>query len=421
MKLKKIISTNLRAGALTYTLFVAILSSIILSAIILTGYYHKVEYSHYKLEKQNLANMSSAIAKALAVDDLSYTEVYREPIFTDGYDSMEIISSPWGAWDILKVRTFNNHGSYSKYFTKGYFRSGKAQSALYVYDEGRPVSVSGKTKITGKAYLPKAGLRSSYVGRIGYGNNKLIYGEKLDSEDKMPSVNSKRTKVLKQFASGSYQQLFDPEMVLTDKEITSNSFTTDLLVHHRYDDVHLRDSLQGFIWIHANKRIFLDSEAYLDHVILSAPIIEVDSGFTGAVQLFATDTILIGSGAKLTYPSFIGLVNEEPPATINLEPNVEVNGVIYMNGDEDWFNQRILVISDQATVKGMVYCHGMAEMTGTINGHLTTRKFLINTFSGVYENYIFNAKLNGTELGSEFATSDLWFYADHKNVLEWLD
>lgn len=421
MSTKDPILPRLQAGALTYTLYVAILSSIVLSAIILTGYYHRIEFTHYQLEKQNLANMSSAIATALAMDDLDYSETYREALFSSGDDSVEITKTPWGAWDIMKVTTFNLHGSYSKHFLRGFHRSEKAQSALYLYDEGRPISVSGKTRITGKAYLPKSGLMSAYVGGIGYGNSKLIYGEKLKSDNELPPVNKKRSDVLRDFANGRYEKLFDPDKVIQDETLKNNSFMSDSLVHHRYQNVHLRDSLTGFVWVHASKRIFLDSTAYLENVILSAPVVEIDSGFRGSVQVIATDTILIGSRARLAYPSFLGILNEDPPATLQMEPGVEFNGTIYIDGDEDWFNQRIMVIMDQATIAGMVYCHGMAEMTGTINGHLTARKFLINTFSGVYENYIFNAKLNGEALEEDFSATDLWFYHGHKNVLKWLE
>lgn len=417
----KAISHKLSAGALTYTLFVSIISSIILSAIILGGYYYRLEYVHYRVEKKNISNISSAVAIALAIDEIPYHESFLEQLYSEGNDSVEITSQPWGAWDIFKVRTFNQKSDYTRYFSRGYKRSEKGESALYLYDEGRPVSVSGKARITGAAYLPKAGIRSSYVGRIGYGNDKLIYGTKLDSEKELPKINAARDRVIKQFANGQISKLYPEDLIIRDEFRSGILFESDSVIFRKYMRIHLKDSISGRVWIHASERIFVDSVATLDNVILSAPIIEIDSGFSGTLQLFATDTILIGSGANLKYPSFVGVVNDEPPATISIEPKCHISGVVYVNGDKDWFNQRILSIADQAVVEGMVYCHGMTEITGEIEGHLTARKFLINTFSGVYENYIFNAKLNGEALNPEFAGTDLWFNTDHKVILKWLE
>jgi len=412
---------NLNGGALTYTLFVAVISSIILSSIILGAYYYKVEYIFYKHENITLSNMSSATAMALAIDKQPYHEPYPEQLFSEGDDSVEYTFQPWGAWDIVKVNSFSSITSQVKYFSRGFERADKAKTSVYLVDEGRPVSVSGKAKINGDAYLPKAGIRSAYVGRIGYLNKELIYGEKYDSEDEMPKVNADRIRILGHFLNGRAESLYPADLIVTDNDRNTMTFENDSLLFKKYGRLHLFDSIAGRVWIHASRRIIVDSSAYLKNVILTAPIIEIDSGFTGSLQAIASDTILIASGVKLQYPSFVSVINDEPPATILLESGSSVSGVVYMNGDEDWFNQRILTIEDNALVEGMVYCHGMTEITGKIDGHLTTRKFLINTFSGVYENYIFNAQLDANALNPKFAGSDLWFEKDEKVVLQWLN
>ncbi|MEL7148833.1 MAG: hypothetical protein AAFO69_20835, partial [Bacteroidota bacterium] len=135
----------------------------------------------------------------------------------------------------------------------------------------------------------------------------------------------------------------------------------------------------------------------------------------------ATDTILIGKHVKLQYPTFLGVLNDRPPATIFMETGVEVNGVILLTGDEREFRQRILAIPDGSVVNGQVYCHGMAEVQGKINGHLSARKFLVNTFTGVYENYVFNTQLDSRGLNPDFVGADLWFYDSRKEVMQWLD
>ena len=128
MQLFNIISIKLSGGALTYTLFVAILSSIILSAMILGGYYYKLEYVHYKVEKQHLVNQTSATAMALAIDDLPYHETYFDQLFSQGDDSVAVTRQPWGIWDVFKVRSYNLKSDYTRYFTRGFRRSEKGES-----------------------------------------------------------------------------------------------------------------------------------------------------------------------------------------------------------------------------------------------------------------------------------------------------
>lgn len=421
MRFLKTISSKLEAGALTYTLFVAVLSSIILSAIILGGYYYKIEYLHYKIAKQNIENLSSSVALSLAIDDLPFHEEYYSPLFSEGTDSVMISRQPWGLWDVFKVRTFNAKSDYTRYFARGFKRSEKAKSALYLYDEGRPVSVSGKTKITGKAYLPKSGIRSSYVGRIGYGSPKLIYGTELESKDEMPALNSNKKDLIRKFTTGNVNSLYPEGLIIRDNDLSHMNFDADTVVYQNYQSVSISDSISGRVWINASNRIFVENSAVLENTILSAPIIEIDSGFTGTLQLFATDTILIGRNVSLEYPSFLGLINDDPPATISMEPTAKITGVIYLDGEDDRYNQRIFSVADRASIEGMVYCNGMTDILGSIDGHITTRKFLINTFSGIYENYIFNAKLNGEAINPDFAGADLWYYDDDKVILKWLD
>ncbi len=415
------ISSRLSAGALTYTLFVAVIASITLSALILGAYYYRLEYLTYEVKIDNLANMSSATSLALAMDEYDYKVPLRDKLFSEGEDSVEVDFQPWGAWDVVKLSTWKNQDQSSKYFSRAYARSTKGESALFLVDENRPVSVAGKTKISGDAYLPKAGIRSAYINRVGYLNRELLYGKKLVSEDKIPELQKTRMSTLKKFSEGNVSVLYPDELTIRGVEGSQViPFSIDSILFNQYTSKTIQDSLIGRIWIHANKRIIVDRRAFLKNVILSAPIIEIDSGFTGVLQAIATDTILVRGGAKLKYPSFLAVINENPPATIQLESNVKVQGTIVLEGEVKEFNQRVLQILDKAEVEGMIYCHGLLETNGKVAGHVTTRKFLINTFSGVYENYIFNAELDGEAISPQFVGTDLWFNSKQKKVLQWL-
>jgi len=414
---------QLNASALTYTLFVSIIFSLVLSTLVLGAYYYKLEYLNFKTKSESLSNISSGVAMALAIDQVDYKLPIRDKLFADGDDSVEVAFQPWGAWDIVKVSTWkkSNTQPTTKYFTRAFGRSKEGKSALYLVDNNRAVSVSGDTKIVGEAYLPKAGVRSQIINGIGYKNKRLLYGKKLVSEKSMPVLNEDRLEILREFSLGRSKALYPSDLISAG--FTGNNFIPfgiDTLIFKEYESKILSDSLSGRVWIHANKRLRIKKTAFLENVIVTAPIIEIDSGFVGNLQAIATDTILLRGGASLEFPSLLAVINDNPPATIQLEHNTSVRGVIVLEGPKKEFNQRVMNISDKSEVEGMVYCHGFLETNGKVSGHVSVEKFLINTFAGVYENYIFNASLDAKAISPEYAGTDLWFNNQEKKVLQWL-
>ncbi|MBV6648066.1 MAG: hypothetical protein KI790_21570, partial [Cyclobacteriaceae bacterium] len=120
------------------------------------------------------------------------------------------------------------------------------------------------------------------------------------------------------------------------------------------------------------------------------------------------------------YPSVLMINQERARAVIKLEQDAEVNGLIILTGDDDNYYQRVLSMVDGAHVNGMLYVNGMLTHFGELNGHATVRKFLINSFSGVYENYFMNGTMKA-ELDSAFVLPNTWHVKTEKEVMQWLD
>lgn len=77
-------------------------------------------------------------------------------------------------------------------------------------------------------------------------------------------------------------------------------------------------------------------------------------------------------------------------------------------------------MEDDSRMNGFIYCNGMAELYGDVTGNVTTRRFLVNSSRGIYENYLFNATINRTTLSPDFLTLSQWFYSDSTEVLKFL-
>ena len=60
---------------------------------------------------------------------------------------------------------------------------------MYLADQNKPLSLTGRTQITGNCYLPKAGVKRAYIEGKSFVGNKLINGTKYNSNKTLPPIN----------------------------------------------------------------------------------------------------------------------------------------------------------------------------------------------------------------------------------------
>lgn len=136
--------------------------------------------------------------------------------------------------------------------------------------------------------------------------------------------------------------------------------------------------------------------------IISASYIRVDRSFRNSVQLFATDSIVIESGAVLEWPS--GVYVNSPDGRIRIEDGASVEGYVIFNpsGEPDREDTGLFVNyeqSDSSVVRGMVFIDGTAEIRGTVTGCIyvslpvsrSSGRYSLMTISGLtqVENSVF--------------------------------
>lgn len=405
---------RLKAGVLAYTMAVSLVISIILSSIILLGYYTRLESLGYDINIKIDANLRSAEQLALSnPSSFDYLKPERLDLYGEGEDTVIVERRPWGVYDYFKITA--QHGRFVRhsYFSVANVPSEKGNSALFLVDERRPLSVVGSTKLTGTVYLPQSGVQSAYVERVGYQNDSLFYGTRRTSDGDIPEINDDLLddidEVKKYRNLVNYRETFNLEQ----------KFSADTLVRFNTFRLNVNDTLSGFIWLDA-RRVVLDSLCRLDNVLVTAEVIEIKKGFEGSGQFFAEDTIYVRSGAKVKYPSVLFVSSGLSNGSITVEKQAEVEGIVGVDGDVNNYYQRQIYIESGGKVTGAVYCHGFLEIYGEINGHATVRKSLVNATSAIYENYFLNATIDGTKRKQEFLVPPLWFYDNHKKVLEWL-
>ncbi len=146
----------------------------------------------------------------------------------------------------------------------------------------------------------------------------------------------------------------------------------------------------------------------------------VPENFSGAVQIFATDTVIIKSSAKLTYPSGIFIVGNDDNCYIEMGENSEISGYIALlspKRDKRTVSSNYYQ-SQSATLRGLLYVDGVAEVHGIVSGKSFFKELAIFTRDGIYSNTIYNATfLDGGDIAYPFLLKD---YGGRKEVVKWL-
>ncbi|MEM9328537.1 MAG: hypothetical protein AAGA85_22920 [Bacteroidota bacterium] len=406
---------KLKGGILAYTLAISLVISIILTSIILLGYYHRLESRMFDIGLKLDRNVASAVQLALA--DPEAFDLF-DPQTLDLYgrqeDTVTLLRRPWGVYDLFHIEARHGRFTRQSVFTIGYEPSEEARAAIYLVDERRPMSVSGSTKLVGHLLVPQSGIQSAYVGRVGYLNDSLYYGTTAESGDELPEFNDPLLAFLDRMDE------FEQVVRLNSSLPVDQGFRSDTLIQIQGASLVLSDTIEGFVHIEARGRVTFDSLARTRDVVVQAEVIELNSGFEGSGQFFATDTIIVHKGVKLDYPSLLFVHNDSGLGQIYLESGSEVTGLAGIYGDPEVYFQRAIYLEDGAKFTGAMYCNGFLETYGSIYGHVTVRKTLVNSPSAVYENYLYNALIDGSEGIESLLMPKLWFYSGKKSIMQWL-
>ena len=183
----------LKASALYLVIVIALVIGLICSSLVAVAYFYRAEYQKKFRQDRLNHNLLSSINLLLAAPDGAYKEPQRIALFGGEKDSVIIQKQAWGIFDIGTVRAYAQRDTIYKAFSIAGAADSAKWAALYIADDDRPISVSGKTRIEGVAYLPKAGIQTAYVDNKAYeGDKRLVVGGKKISDKTLPALDNNR-------------------------------------------------------------------------------------------------------------------------------------------------------------------------------------------------------------------------------------
>ncbi|KIA89490.1 hypothetical protein OC25_25330 [Pedobacter kyungheensis] len=364
-------------------------------------------------------NMDSGIAYVLAQDAANEQNNLALDLFGDETDSVLIEQKHWGIFNLATVKSFVLTDTLKQVFLMGHETTSDAV-AVYLSDEDRPLSVSGDTRITGNAEVPKAGMRKSYVDSRPYSGDQLVYGKISDSKRTLNGLESKWIKEIETELD------FDPAKLPTlnggDEQV---SFFAEAKKFNASALSQLGTQLSGQVILYSDTTVKIAATAQLDNTIIYAKSIVVADGFKGNCQLFARDSITLGNAVTLTYPSVLGLVSREKmvdQAKITLGKNNRFEGIIFSYEPKRSALQTLVSIGEQSSVQGEVYATGLLKLGKQVKvaGKVSCNRFIMQTPATLYENFLIDVVLNRKARNRMYLSSAIFTgVAENKKILRW--
>jgi len=400
---------------------ISLLISTILGGLILL--IHSQRLIMDKLYHQELAedNTLSALNWFLETDEDGIGE-YKGVLFGTATDSFHVQAAYWGMYSLVNVRAKHGRAEHHRSCLVGAKPQDVSNAALFLDDTHFPLKLVGKCELKGTCYLPKAGVKSGHIGRRTFEGRMLVDGEVKESL--YTSWPFQYTAFLD--AQRDLMEVYTGQ--LGDVPINSSPIPEWHLPAHQYNSMEgiLLDQ-QTFIGkykIKSSEYVYIRANTRIEGGIIIAPIIEVEQGFQGNVQLFATDTLIIQPKVHLRYPSAIVLSSpdEKKPGYIQIGEGTTVEGVV-LNSTEflglTESDKAFTRLGKQTRVLGEVICKGRTELRGEVLGSLFTHTFYLQTLGSVYGNYLLDARISRADLTNDYVSS-MHISTPTLTVAQWL-
>lgn len=412
---------RLKGASLISTIILSLVLVSIAVVFLVLGYYNMLLDKGEDIDRKLENNLLSAIALSLAgkMEDSSLLVKDSLLLFHSPDDSVYMENERWGCFDVIKVRARYKKREVSRIFFTGAAGHQYDDASLYLADNNRPLLLSGNTFISGKVYLPKQGVKPTFINQVGFNGNRLINGIIDTSKSILPSLNSRFVSYVQSLSDG-----YNDSSSALPTEIT-RSFDLPATRIKGGDSLQLIDNvLKGKIIVYANASIIIDRNAVLENIILVAPYIEFREGFRGVVQAFAYDSINVNSGCTLNYPSALVLVSNKKGShqgSLNLKGNSYINGVICSSGFNTPNNFVLINFHQGSMAEGLVYCQGYLNLAGELRGNAFTANFLYKDNAVAMDNLVSNGIIVKSRYTGYMSLFSLLTKATKNKIIQWVE
>lgn len=409
---------KIEASAIYYALFLSVIFALILGGLILFSGFNQNFAMQMDVEEILIDNSKSGIAYGQAnFRELEVNQPVNIRLFGQGVDSVEITRKQWGAYTVISSKAVHRNRAHLKIALMGDLSQKKLPN-LYLSDFGKPLSLCGTARIEGNCFISESGLKRAYIEGKNYQGSKMVYGTVSPSTRDLPEIKESFVEELMSY-KGAFKEWENEDSI-------NVSFAEEGV--HYVDDGYLtidEVNITGQVFLEARDSVFVSKNAVIENAIIKSPVVHIESGFSGTVQVFASEKIVLEENVQLKYPSVLGLIEHDYPKEKNAEVKIgsfsQVIGTVFLISEQPNFRKLpLLTINPEAELDGLVYCQGKTQLKGIIKGHLYSEKMYLKTAASSYENHLLDGQILD-ELPEGFITANLFEDSKLLTRMSWLN
>ena len=355
--------------------------------------------------------------------------------------SAVVSAEPWGGFIRITSGAHDGNISETVIAVAGEEAASCFDKAVMLGEEGFPLVVTGRNRITGDVLTGMRGVRSGKLAGREFEGDELVDGNiERDQSPALPAFDSDR--MLR--SMDDWQAIIDraPANVTTEngrwtiRDTLKQSPGKDLLffrgdiAFENVTEIHVPEApiiigctgcihfsgsgnIEGPVLFLAGDSIVVEDANWLRHVIFYSPgkvRFGGDARMEG--QIFSEKEIIIQDRAVLLYPSVILCRGYEDElfvhGDIRVTDQAVVQGTVILAHDAGLpgrkRNEMAVHIGKAARLTGAVYSENHTELSGTVTGSVVTRDFYLFRPPTTYLNWLCDAVIDRTALPEGFCT-----------------
>lgn len=381
-----ICTSKLSSGALQLAVIISFIVIVLCSFFIMQLYLSSRFVDEGQRITRKIHSTQSAITATLA--KLSLSPSHEVLVYNN--DSVDVTVSQWGLFFMIQAQIKGQFPIKQAYLLG---MEPDTSVSLFVANDEQYLGITGTSIIQAKAYVPRLGIRPEYIGSTGFSGT---FGKTEKSTSELPEFTHATRKQIEELYALLHRPLgYTQEF---NDSICQSFFDSTVIIEN---PEYIGRYMRGNIIMISDKSIELSHVHNCKDIICIAPYIRIKSGFKGALQLFATDSIVIDSDVILENPSVVCLYTQkmqskETPKIILSDRSI-VAGTIFFYAPDMYKNYARIEIQNDAIVYGTIISHNYVEHYGNVYGSIYTKYFFTKNSRGIYKNLLTNGSIKRIE------------------------
>lgn len=412
---------KIQASSMMYAVFIVFIVTVLTGALFVILQLNRKEITEQQKYIHSIQSVKNGIQ--LLLSDF-YTEEEKKNYFIEQTnDSVSLFNKKWGLFHVIGATSRYKTHEQNKVALVGNYYKNSSDLTLYLTDKNKALSVCGKTSLHGTVSLPDEGVQKVRIEGRHFEGNDVVFGQIKQSSRMFPKPSDEIKKLNESLSS----YINRSEMILISglqNDSIFNSFENPSIVVLAENKTPVTAKINGNIILYSKGELIISKDSQIHDAILFAKEIKFQAQFSGNLQAFALDSLVLEKECKLLYPSVLGVVRTEEDTiapSLKIGKECELNGLLIgYNKTAGALLNPLIDIDQGATVTGQMYCNRFLQCKGSVIGSVFADEFLLRTASSVYVNHLLDVIIDYDRLSAHYVGFDITGENHKSKIIKWL-